>query len=298
MKKLYFKERWNHIFEWFRAILFVINNRGNHSFGANGLRRIVQRYLLEYSVGIEQLKSAEQAIIEIEHLLQPTNIKGLKRLGAINDGGYIGVEPTAKVAMLSGGGGKNIDFEIHLAESGSKIHVYDPTITKLPREHQNVTHIKRALTTKGDGAFKISSNLLEAYSALSEVPRDATWLKLDIEGSEIKLMAEQLELLSKFQQIFVEFHDTFQLVDPIFREEFTGILKSLQESHYVISVVSNNWQGMTNFGSAFLPVTFEVTFLSKQHPIEISAEIEYKNFKAANNPNRPEIPDIPFHLPK
>lgn len=298
MKNLYFKERWNHFLEWFGAFIFVINNRGKHSYGANGLRRIVQRYLFEYSVGIEQLICAEQAIIEIEHLLQPTNIKGLKRLGAINDGGYIGVEPTARVAMLSGGGGKNIDFEIHLAELGSKIHVYDPTIIKLPRVHQNITHMRRALAATGDGAFNVSANLLEAYSALSDIPRDVTWLKLDIEGSEIKLMAEQLELLSKFQQIFVEFHDTFQLVDPIFREEFTSILKSLQESHHVISVVSNNWQGMTNFGSAFLPVTFEVTFLSKQHPIEISTEIEYKNFKAANNPNRPEIPDTPFHLSK
>ncbi len=158
--------------------------------------------------------------------------------------------------------------------------------------------MKRALATTGDGTFKVSSNLLEAYSALCEVARDSTWLKLDIEGSKIKLMAEQLEILSKFQQIFVEFHDTFQLVDPTFREQFISILKTLQESHYVISVVSNNWQGMTNFGSAFMPVTFELTFLSRLYPIEISTEIEYKKFKAANNPNRLEIPDIPFHLLK
>jgi hypothetical protein len=298
MKKLYLNERFKHFIEWFLVLLFIIHNRGKNSYGANGLKRIVQRYLLEYSSSKEQLKEAEKALREIENLLQVTNIRGLKRLGAKNDGGYIGTEPDSKLVVLSGGGGKNIDFEIELAENGSKIHIYDPTISKLPREHKNVTHLKYALTVPEDKTFKRSVRLSEAYSALCSDSSDPAWLKLDIEGSEIKLLSEDLALLSKFQQIFVEFHDTYQVVDPIFRNQFISILKTLQESHYVIAMVSNNWQGVTNFGNAFLPVTFEVTFLSRQFAVEVSEDNDYKTLKAANNPKRPEIPDLPFHIPR
>ncbi len=138
--------------------------------------------------------------------------------------------------------------------------------------------------------------LSDAYLALCSDSFDSAWLKLDIKGSEIELLAADLALLSKFQQIFVEFHDTYQAVDPYFRNLFISILEKLNESHYVIAMVLNNWQGFTNFGNAFLPVTFEVTFLSKLVAVKISEDSDYKSLKAANNPKRPEIPDLPFHI--
>jgi hypothetical protein len=64
-------------------------------------------------------------------------------------------------------------------------------------------------------------------------------------------------------------------VNPIFRNHFISILETLKESHYVIAMVSNNWQGFPNFGNAFLPVTFEVTFLSKPFAAEISEDTDY-----------------------
>jgi hypothetical protein len=247
-------------------------------------------------VSREELQAAEAALEELGRLLQVTKIDGLMRFGAKNDGGYIGVASLDTPIVLSGGGGKNIDFEIELAEKGSKVHIYDPTIKKLPRNHVNITHISCALTDSNDKTFKDSVTLSEAFSDLDRAEHVPVWLKLDIEGSEIDLLSADLKVLTRFQQIFVEFHDTYKLVDPTYRSNLISILEELQKTHYLISIVSNNWQGMTNFGHAFAPVTFEATFISREFAAGFSNVNEFQSLKSVNNPNRPDIPDRPFQI--
>jgi hypothetical protein len=296
MKRLYLKERLEHSAEWVQVFVFIMRNRGRNSYGANQLRRLVHRHLLEHTADIEQLKSAELCLNEISNLLQPTKISDLKRLGAKNDGGYIGVDSNEVPFLLSGGAGKNIDFEPEIAEKGSQVHVYDPTIRNLPKLHKNITHFKKALSAKDDQEFKESVTLEEAYLFLNVKSNSPVWLKLDIEGSEIHLLARELHMLPHFQQIFVEFHDTYQVVDPKFGSDMVEILKKLHEHFNLISLVSNNWQGITNFGYAFMPVTFEATFLSKDYPTRVATDSESRSLKSPNNLQRLDIPDLPFQI--
>lgn len=298
MAKLHPKARLKHLFQWFKVFVFIMRNRGRKTYGSFELRRMVERYLVEYSTSIENMRAAEQSFIDMESLLRVTGVNGLTRIGAANDGGYIGILSPANPSLISGGGGKNIDFEIELAERGSKIHIYDPTIKKLPRTHKNIIHKKIALAAPEDKTFKRSVTLTDAVSALNPDDEAPIWLKLDIEGSEIGLLASDLRLLSRFQQIFIEFHDSYKVAQPNFRNQLMGILNTLCDSHHVISVVSNNWQGFSNYGYAFAPVTFEVTFLSKEYDVEFSELGSYRNFKNVNNINRLEIPDVPFQTTK
>lgn len=296
MKRLYLKERLGHSIEWIQLIVYIMKNRGRNSYGANQLRRLVHRHLLETTASIEQLKSAELCLLEISNLLQLTKISDLKRLGAKNDGGYIGIESDELPFLLSGGAGKNIDFELELAEKGSRVHVYDPTIRNLPKIHKNITHFKKALSAVENKEFKESVTLKEAYLSLNVKPDFPVWLKLDIEGSEIDLLVRELNILPLFQQIFIEFHDTYQVVDSKFGSDMVKILKKLHEDFNLISLVSNNWQGITNFGYAFMPVTFEATFLSKNYPTRVATDFGYKSLKRPNNLQRLEIPDSPFQI--
>jgi hypothetical protein len=94
----------------------------------------------------------------------------------------------------------------------------------------------------------------------------------------------------------VEFHDTYQIIDPIYRDRLISILRKLEENFNLISIVSNNWKGITNYGCSFLPETFEATFISKQIQVELCEEYEYKTLRNANNPRRPSIPDNPFRV--
>ena len=296
MAKTYFKERVVHSVEWLRTIHFILQNRGRETYGAQELKNLIGKYVMDYSAGPEEQKKAEKSLQEIEKYLQLTKVKNLKRFGATNDGGYIGIETKETPILLSGGGGKNIDFEIELAQKGAKVHLYDPTIKRLPKEHSNILHIRKALSVPGNRNFKSYSTLAQAISFLNSDETKPLWLKIDIEGSEIELLSYDLNSLPKCQQIFVEFHDTYQIIDPVYRDRLISILRKLDENFNLISIVSNNWKGITNYGCSFLPETFEATFISKQTQIELCEESEYKTLRNANNPKRPSIPDNPFRV--
>lgn len=296
MKKMYLLERGAHIGEWIHTLYFIFNNRGRNTYGANAIRGIVERHLLEYSSSLEDLSSAEKAFQEITKLLTLTKIRGLQRLGARNDGGYIGISLDGTPKLLSGGAGKNIDFELECASNGSEVHIYDPTIKKLPQSHDRITHFKTALSGSINNEFKNSVTLRQAMSALSTDSPKSIWLKLDIEGSEIDLLANDLELLPCFDQIFIEFHDTYKIVKAGYRNQFLKVLRKLNEHFHLISLTSNNWQGISNYGNSFMPVTFEATFLTKLASVKFIEEAEYKVFKSPNNSQRLEIPDFPFQI--
>ena len=296
MQKVFIRERLKHLVEWARVLTLIFNNRGRNTYGALAIKRVVQKYILDNSASASELRNAESSLQIIEGLLRPMRVENLQRFGAENDGGYIGIETRSAPTLLSGGGGKNIDFEFELAEKGSKVHLYDPTISKLPKEHFNVSHYKKALDGPGNKNFKHSATLSEAFIELNPNLDQAVWLKLDIEGSEIELLFNDLELLPKFEQIFIEFHETFQVISPKFQNQFITVLSALKKDFHLVSMVSNNWKGVTNYGCSFLPDTFEATFLSREFPIKSTNESGYESLKRVNNRNRPSIPDLPFRI--
>lgn len=294
MKNVYLKQRITHLVDWARTFVFILKKRGVGTFGAVQVRDLLERHILEYATDLEELNEAKEAIYEITNLLTLHRVNGLQRIGPAHDGGYIGLWLDETPVVLSGGGGKNIDFEIELAMRGSQVHLYDPTIKRLPKSHPLVTHFKQALCGSGDKQFNNSVTLRESLSRLAKDSPGTKWLKLDIEGSEIKLLANDLSLLPEFTQIFIEFHNSYKLIDSTYRRQFLSILRKLSEDFYLIAINSNNWQGITNFGDAFMPVTFEVTYLSKKLPIEITNENNYESLRYPNNSRRPGIPSLPF----
>lgn len=289
-----FKSRFSHGVDWVRLISFLLKNRGKDTFGARDVRRIVERHIIEYSRSLTDYTAAESAIKESITFLKVNDISGLARIGPVFDGGYIGLVDLPPNYLLSGGAGKNIDFEIELATRGTKVHVYDPTVTQLPKIHPRVIHQKIALCMTGDRKFKNSTNLMGALEKFNLVGDESIWLKLDIESSEWELLVAEKDLLRYFTQLFIEFHDTYKLALPDFRKNFLTVLRALERDFQLISMSSNNWQGIANFGESFIPVTFEATFLNKTIPTNQSNSGAAEKHIRLNNTRRLQIPNKPF----
>ena len=289
-----FKSRILHIAGWVRLIGYVLKYRGKETFGADDVQRILERHMMENSRSLNDYSGAESAVEESIKLLEPTFISGLARIGPHSDGGYIGLAAPAPKFLLSGGAGKNIDFEIELASQGAEVHVYDPTVTKLPKFHPLIKHQKKALCVNSDRRFKVSTNLTRALQEFNLTGDEIIWLKLDIEFSEWDLLADEIFLLPNFTQIFIEFHDTYKLVEADFRAKFLKVLRALNHDFNLISISSNNWQGIANFGHSFIPVTFEATFLNRSIPTNQLASETGDKLVCVNNVRRLPIPNKPF----
>ena len=289
------KAQISNLIGWASTISFLVGNRGRNSYGHQAIYKLVDRFLYENSREHSEYQAAEKAIENFITNLVPKRENKLTRIGPDFDAGYIGVLDPLPKFLISGGAGKNIDFEIALAERGVLIHVFDHTIRTLPKRNSNLFHHKKGLYAKIRDV-RNSINLAESVAMVAQKEDEKLWLKLDIEGSEWELLAERIEVLAKFDQIFIEFHDTYKLSDPKFRTDFTRIFDYLNHNFDLISISSNNWQGVTNFGMSFLPTTFEVTYIKKSKPHSRHKGTDYKKYMFVNNPNRLPIPEIPFQI--
>lgn len=280
--------------EWSRVIKYLLCNRGKQTYGPAQLKDLVDRFIIEKTASLENYQEAEISIQTLTRLLTPINISGLTRIGATRDGGYVGSLESVPHFLISGGAGKNIDFEVELALLGSEILLFDPTVNKLPKNHSRITHVPLALCTNNSQQFDKGMNLSSALELGKQDHKSKFWLKLDIEGSEYELLDEKLEILDSFEQVFIEFHDLYKILGKEFRDRFLRIISYLNSNFYLVSINSNNWQNIFNAGYAFTPVTFEVTFLKKSVPVEIISEKKYVDLLTTNNSERPPIPRFPF----
>lgn len=289
------KARISNLIGWATTIFFLIRNRGRKTYGHQTIYKLVERYIYENCQDISEYQAAEKVVEHFIATLSPMKESNLSRIGPDFDAGYIGVLNPLPKYLISGGAGKNIDFEVALAERGVVINLFDHTVRTLPKQDINLIHHKKGLFAKFT-RVQNSISLDEIVAMVPQNEKEKMWLKLDIEGSEWELLAEKIEVLDRFDQIFIEFHDTYKLTDSSFRNDFTKIFNYLNTNFDLISVSSNNWQGMTNFGKTFIPTTFEVTYIRKSESYPRRTGSDYKKFMFVNNANRLPIPEIPFRI--
>jgi hypothetical protein len=278
---------------WMKTIHFLIKNRGRNTYGYYHINGLIERYIHENSRTLADYQAAEAAINQSIKTIKTKNEKYVNRIGPEFDAGYVGKSRPLPTLLISGGAGKNIDFELELAQYGVEVHIFDHTLSKLPKQHENIVHHRNALCGEKRRIRK-SISLQTTLEVSNQRNHQQIWLKLDIEGDEWALLAENLEVLGKFEQVFIEFHDTYKLSNATFRDDFTNIFQYLNSKFDLISISSNNWQGMTNFGKSFIPTTFEVTFVKKNKVKPRLPGDGYKKYLSVNNQNRLAIPSHPF----
>jgi K+/H+ antiporter YhaU regulatory subunit KhtT len=149
----------------------------------------------------------------------------LLRRGPQFDSGYMIAELNKFDNIVSGGAGKNIDFEMSFVLEGSKVSICDPFVDELTVIHKNIHHYKVLL---GD----IDSNKKREYLTLGEFEEliglsseEINLLKLDIEGSEVNLLGHADVDLNKYDQIVIELHNLHKITEKQFRKRFEVLKK-------------------------------------------------------------------------
>ena len=284
------------IFEWFSTIKWVLNHRGNDSYGRTELITAVKFFKAIRKPNLENLVLAEKFVGALLQDLWPKNspVK-LFRQGPQFDSGYTIAALDKIDNVVSGGAGKNIDFELSFALEGSSVHICDPFVDKLPVLNKNLNHYKVLLDfAKPRRSIKYST--LGEFEKIIELnPKETNLLKLDIEGSEINLLGKMGVDLNCYSQIVIELHNLHQLTEREFREKFEVLKDNLLRNHHVIFFNGNNNGILLNFGPYIIPEIIELSLLHKKYFIDTTKQ----NFKSTNllqdnnnNPQRLPLPNI------
>jgi len=209
------------------------------------------------------------------------------RMGSQHDGGYIYVNDFSKSDyVLSFGVDKNVDWELDASKFGCHIDMYDYSVDGPPVEVPNSKFYKKMI---GPEFEQVS---LE--QAASKSKKDLI-LKMDIEGSEWAVLAQaSTEVLSKFRQINIEFHDAYMLENELFYSTAISALENLRKTHTPVLVHANNNIPLMVIGSAPLPPVFEVLFL-RNSSYELEEPVD--QFAGLLTRNDTTIPEVSLSFP-
>lgn len=280
--------------DWIKLFLRIFKGRGLKTYGRAHVNYLITRYRFEHLAGLEDLNLAAEAIDKISKLIKgKIGDLNLQRIGPTKDSGYVSADLFDSPHLVSGGAGKNVDFEIYFADKGSSVTLFDPTVEVLPRIHSNMIHISSALESKTTSIFRNSKSLVDLN--LKQNP-NGLYLKLDIEGSEWDLLLEMGDKINVFDQMFIEFHDLFKLSDPTFRSTAVEVIEQILLDFKVVNYHPNNWRTFVQFGKAFIPEVFEVTFVRNDNLIRLQQEFLKKSNNQLNYPNNPNRPESPLGM--
>lgn len=214
---------------------------------------------------------------------------GLVRKGSNFDGGYvIANNLNQNDFLLSFGVGTDVSFEYSLSSSIKGIHLYDHTVDQLPTQILNASFFKTGL------AVKSGQYMTDLEAALLKIPSDSELiLKIDIEGDEWKILDEvNSEILKKFKQIVIEFHELESIDSEFNFQLFFRVFKKIRMTHNVINVHGNNWDSFKVIHGQIWANALEVSYLRT----DFFSEEKTPDFPKLNLPNNPQRADYNLGL--
>lgn len=218
------------------------------------------------------------------------------RIGSAGDGGYVIVPNHKYDILISCGIANNIDFEIDFINKHNNIKciAYDGTVDNIPKEHENITFIKKNIAINNSEITTNLHNEIEKYNNI--------FLKMDIETFEYRwLHTLSREQLQKFKQIVIEFHFPFtaypfnHLDKDIPVKDKLYIFEKLFDTHRIVHFHANNCCGVTNYEGIVVPNVFECTFIRK----DIFVNIGFNNEAIPSSLDYPNVnsEDIKLNWP-
>lgn len=252
--------------------------------------------------------------------LRPVECASLVRVGGANDGGYVVPLEAVKAAgaLLSFGLSHDWTFERDFERYNPRadIHCYDHTVsllTTLPYSigqfarfivrrkvrylrktlawfdylsffrGKNVHFRKRIWRDHSDGSATIS----DAFGRLAV--NSPAFVKMDIEGSEYRVIDDLLERPQDIAAMTIEFHEV-----DIVPHLFNATIAKISRHFYVVHIHGNNMGGLAPF---HFPISPEITFLSKSFFESPPAPSCLKYPVAGlDRPNHPDLPEFGFEF--
>ena len=245
----------------------------------------------------------------------------LKRLGQSNDGGYVicGCLPSEVDELISMGVNDDWSFEKHLYRyfglqavyaydhSVSFIHFLEKSAVSIPKYflhrmgfrefirsftlplryqlffRKSCTHFKLKVTNKGGSTNDTTIDEIFAKTSSCRI-----FVKIDIEGSEYKIIADLLKYARRIEGLVVEFHETIFL-----RSFFIDALNQISLEFDLVHAHGNNFEGLDLESS--LPEVLEMSFVPKRRHF-VTEKFAYFPLPLLDQANNPRVKDLEFQL--
>lgn len=205
----------------------------------------------------------QRGVFEALSLLTPYDLPRERkiRIGGAGDGGYVLVDRLRPgQAVMSFGIGPSVTFDRDLAERGHSVLLFDHTIEALPEAHARFTWFREGVAAVADPARGLST--LADHMAKLPPGGEAPILKMDVEGAEWDALTETpVNVLRRFEQIVLEFHDLPRLGETRFRSIAWKALASLSSAFTLAHVHANNFGGIAIVAGFPVPETLEATYI-------------------------------------
>ena len=240
--------------------------------------------------------------------LKPENLFNLTRLGKDNDGGYLICKNSLEKSncLVSFGISDDFSFEEDFSKiNNCKIFAFDPTVTNkfflkriiiplvkfnLKSFYNNILNyfnFKKFFNKKENLFFKkivgkggnknfSSISITDVVKLTNNNPQ--IFFKVDIEGSEYRILDDLSEYSNMISGIAIEFHDVDLHIERIIK-----FIKNINLT--LVHIHGNNW---TDCSSNNIPDHLELSF--SKNPEIVSHELSFPHrLDQKNNPNAKEI---------
>jgi hypothetical protein len=282
------------LYSWMELFIWIFREKRQKSLGVHEIRYSLELYIHLKRYDKSSLDASEKIAKHLFKRLRPRESPlKIVRIGQNADSGYC-VAKLKKVDMVvSGGAGKNIDFEVWFADLNATVHICDPSVKRLPKNHIKISHHKFYLGNSKNSNNWI--NLMNFENKIKFEKSNTNLLKLDIEGSELELLGEEDINLQFYDQIVIEIHNLFKITSINYQKKLLKLVDNLLKHHHVIVFNTNNNGLILNYGQCFIPEVFELTLLNKKFFSNKAPGVtKYSTFmqRYNNNPNRLKVPNI------
>lgn len=233
----------------------------------------------------------------LAHLVTYNTEHELIRVGAADgDGGYLIPRDFDDVEdVVSLGISDDVSFDLYFAESGKKIHQFDPTVEGPPLKHANFNFYK-----EGFGVFenRMHHTLDTLLNKCNIDDGKNKLLKFDVEGSEYSaILASSREALRQFSIITGEFHALDWCREESYYNMIHETFRRLTEDFIPVHVHPNNGCGLVVIENIPLPPLIEVTYIRNDRVSNKSLNVYSKHHLDRKNvPSSPDIFWSPTHF--
>ena len=247
--------------------------------------------------------------------LRPVSCGRLIRLGNANDGGYVVPWDAVRNARALVSFGLRFDWsferDFRKLNPSAVIHCYDHTVSGRNALLFSVTELLRFFATFRIGSLRHaltwldyeyffrrntvhfrqriwrdrSRNSVTVKDVFSRIQGERpAFLKVDIEGSEYRVLDDILAHADEIDAIAIEFHDV-----DIVPELFNECIEKIRQKFHIVHIHGNNFAGLAPFNFPSAP---ELTFLNKRlfATEPLSSESSYP-VRDLDSPNDPKAPD-------
>lgn len=133
-------------------------------------------------------------------------------------------------------------------------------------------------------------NSVTVDDVFSRLPKDSqVFVKMDIEGSEYRILNDLLRHSQRIVALAVEFHDV-----DILPELFNSMVEKIKDDFHIVHIHSNNFGGLAPFN---FPIAPEISFLGKRffESPPVPSPMKYP-LRGLDAPNYPDHPDFVFEF--